>query len=94
MFREILMNAANDKAMTIIPINAELTSQQAAEHLHVSRQFLVQEADAGRIPFHKVGTHRRFMLSNVLEYQLRMHRESLEARQALADQTQELGLDD
>ena len=94
MFREILMNAANSEAMIIIPINAELTSQQAAEHLRVSRQFLVQEADAGRIPFHKVGSHRRFTFKDVLEYQQRMHRESLLARQALADQAQELGLDD
>lgn len=94
MFREILVNAANGKAMTIIPINADLTSQEVAEYLHVSRQFLVNEANAGRIAFRKVGTHRRFAFSDVLEYQHLTERESLTARQALADQAQELGLDD
>ena len=94
MFREILINAANGEAMTIIPINAELTSQEAAEYLNVSRQFLVQEADTGHIRFRKVGTHRRFAFPDVLEYQREMKRASLEARQALADQAQELGLDD
>ena len=94
MFREILNHAANGEAMTIIPVNADLTSQQAAEYLRLSRQFLVNEADAGRIAYRKIGTHRRFAFSDVLEYQSRLQHESLTARQALADQAQELGLDD
>ena len=94
MFREILNHAANGEAMTIIPVNADLTSQQAAEYLRLSRQFLVNEADAGRIAYRKIGTHRRFAFSDVLEYQNRLQHESLTARQALADQAQELGLDD
>jgi excisionase family DNA binding protein len=94
MFREILINVANGQSTTIIPHHAELTSQQAAEFLRVSRQFLVQEADAGRIQCHKVGTHRRFAFTEVLKYQQQMHQRSLEARQALADQAQELGLED
>ena len=55
---------------------------------------MVNEADAGRIAFRKIGTHRRLAFSDVLEYQTRLQHESLEARQALADQAQELGLDD
>jgi excisionase family DNA binding protein len=93
MLREILVNAASGKAMTIIPTNAELTSQEVAEYLQVSRQFLVNEADAGRIKFRKVGTHRRFAFSDVLEYERFTQRESQAARQALADQAQELELD-
>lgn len=94
MLREILVNAANGEAMTIIPVNPDLTSQEVAEYLHISRQFLVNEAEAGRIAYRKVGAHRRFAFSDVLEYQRLTEIESSEARQALADQAQELGLDD
>jgi excisionase family DNA binding protein len=94
MFHEILINAANGRSMSIIPLNAELTSQEAADHLGVSRQFLVQEADGGKIPFRKVGKHRRFAFTDILAYQSQMQQDSLEARQVLADQAQALNLDD
>jgi excisionase family DNA binding protein len=93
MLREILVNAANGEAMTIIPINAELTSQEAAEYLRVSRQFLINEAEAGRIPYRKIGSHRRFAFQDVLAYQRLTEEESLQARQALTDEAQVLGLD-
>jgi excisionase family DNA binding protein len=94
MLRDILTNTAKGQAITILPYNTELTSQEAAEYLHVSRQFLVGEADAGRIGFRRIGTHRRFAFEDILKYQQQTEQESLEARQALADQAQELGLDD
>ena len=93
VFRELLVNTANGEAITITPMNTDLTSQEAAAYLRVSRQFLVNEADAGRIRFHKIGTHRRFAFGDVLEYQRLTQQESLEARQALADEAQALGLD-
>jgi excisionase family DNA binding protein len=94
MLREILINTAQGQAITILPNNTELTSQEAADYLHVSRQFLVNEADAGRIQCRRIGSHRRFGLQEVIKYQRLTEQESLEARQALADQAQELGLDD
>lgn len=94
MLRDILTNAAQGQAITILPNNTELTSQEAADYLHVSRQFLVNEADAGRIQCRRIGSHRRFALQEVMKYQRLTEQESLEARQALADQAQELGLDD
>jgi excisionase family DNA binding protein len=94
MLRDILTNAAKGQAITILPYNTELTSQEAAEYLRVSRQFLVNEADAGRIQFRRIGSHRRFAFEEILKYQHLTEQESLEARQALTDQAQELGLDD
>jgi excisionase family DNA binding protein len=94
MLRDILTNTAKGQAITILPYNTEFSSQEAADYLHVSRQFLVNEADAGRIQYRRIGSHRRFAFEEILKYQHLTELESLAARQALTDQAQELGLDD
>jgi excisionase family DNA binding protein len=91
---QLLLHTANGKASLVTAFAEELSSAQAAEYLRVSRQFLVNEADAGRIAFRKVGTHRRFALKDVLAYHAMTEQESLDARQALSDQAQALGWDD
>jgi excisionase family DNA binding protein len=94
LLTQILEQTADGHAIATLSADAELTSQETADLLHVSRQHVVNEAEAGRLSFLKVGTHRRFRLDQVLEYQRAMLQTSLEARQALADQAQLLGLDD
>jgi excisionase family DNA binding protein len=93
ILREILMITSNSEAVTIIPNNAELTVEQVAEHLNVSVQFVMREASAGHILSRMVDTHRYFKFSDVLKYDRQMQRRSLEARRALSEQGQELGLD-
>jgi excisionase family DNA binding protein len=92
MLVETLKQMAQGHAVTLIPIHSEVTTQQAADLLNVSRPFLVKLLDEGRIPHKKVGRHRRIRLEDLMAFK---HRDDLE-REAAFDEmvalSQELGL--
>ena len=89
---DILDQMAQGHAVSLVPVQAELTTQQAADLLNVSRPFLVKQLEAGAIPFHKVGRHRRIRFADVMAYRERLDQQGIEAADELAAQAQELGL--
>ncbi|WP_287416375.1 helix-turn-helix domain-containing protein [Oceanithermus sp.] len=87
---DMLAQIARNEPVAIMPLEAQLTTKEAADLLGVSRPHLVKLLERGEIPFTRVGKHRRVLLKDVLEYQERIREEALDELQR---QAQELGLD-
>lgn len=92
LLRNLLTEMAQGHAVTILPVHAELTTQEAANLLNVSRPHLIKLLEDGQLPFSKVGTHRRISLENLLAYKRRRDEASEAAAQELVDQAQTLDL--
>ena len=93
MVADMLGMMAQRQPVVLLPQKMELSTQDAASFLNVSRPFVVKQTDAGRLPCRKVGRHRRILFDDLLAYQQVLHEETEAALQALADQAQALGLD-
>ncbi len=89
---EALSIVAEGGDATLVVVAHDLTTQEAADILGVSRPHLIKMLDAGEIPHYKVGTHRRLDVGDVITY--RRDRDALRraALDGLAAESQDLGM--
>lgn len=92
LLMEILQDIAAGSAVAVLRKDAELTTQQAADFLNVSRPFLVGLLEEGTVPHRKVGTHRRVRFDDVLRYKNDTDAARCRALDELAADAQELDM--
>lgn len=90
-FLQVLRLISSGKGFKLIPVGAELTTQQAADHLNVSRPFLVKLLEAGDIPFAKTGRHRRIKAEDLFAYKAKRDAQRGEALSDMAKLDAEKG---
>ncbi|MBL4837685.1 MAG: helix-turn-helix domain-containing protein [Kordiimonadaceae bacterium] len=89
LLRDLLADMAQGSAVTIVPMHAEMTTQQAANILNVSRPHLIKLLGQGELNFTKVGTHRRIRFEDLMEYKQKLKQQSAQAMDELVEQAQE-----
>ncbi len=88
---QVLDSFAHGEGVTVLPLQAELTTQQAADALNVSRPFLIGLLEAGQIAYRTVGTHRRVKAASLIRYLREDDARRQSAVDALSAETRELG---
>jgi excisionase family DNA binding protein len=82
---------ARGDSVTIVPVGQEMTTQQAADLLNVSRQYLVRLLNEGRIPYTKTGKHRRLRIEDVLAFKEQRDRDRNAKLDELTQMSEEVG---
>lgn len=94
LLAQLVHEMARGKAVAVLPMDTDLTTQEAADYLNVSRPYLIKLLEAGEIPFTTVGAHRRVRLDDVQKYQERLHRRNKRILDIMARASQRMGLYD
>jgi len=89
LLRDLLTEMAQGNAVTVVPTHAELTTQEAANLLNVSRPHLIKLLEEKRIPFSKTGAHRRIRYQDLRAYKQQRDAESHKLLDELTNQAQE-----
>jgi len=89
----VLTQVSQGNAISLMPMHQEISTQQAADLLSVSRPHLVKLLEQGNIPFRKVGSHRRVKLTDVMDYRGTVDKERNRALDELSQLSQDMGMD-
>ncbi|MBN3826076.1 helix-turn-helix domain-containing protein [Burkholderia sp. Ac-20384] len=87
---DILAELAGGNAVKVVPVHAELTTQEAADLLNVSRPHLIKLLESNALPYHRTGKHRRVRFSDLMHYKAERDQASADAMDELSRQAQEL----
>lgn len=82
---------ARGDSITVVPVGKEVTTQQAADILNISRQYLVRLLEDGRIPYRKTGKHRRLRIEDVLAFKAQRNKDRRAGLREISRLTQEFG---
>lgn len=91
---EVIKILNRGDSITLIPMDKELTTQQAADILNVSRPYFVKLLENGEIPYRKIGSHRRVIMQDLMEYRIKRINNRKDKLKELVDLSQELKLYD
>jgi len=94
LLKDIVRNMQLGRAVVLIPENQQLTTQRAADLLGFSRPHLIKLLEAGELPYHKAGSHRRIYLRDIAAYRKRRDAERKQALDRIAKEAYEAGLYD
>jgi excisionase family DNA binding protein len=92
LLARILAHMAAGQAVSVVPSHAELTTQQAADLLNVSRPFLIGLLDAEEIEYRRVGKHRRVRADSLMDYKRKDDQRRRDVADELTGLSQEMGL--
>ena len=92
LLRDLLADMAQGDAVAIVPLHAEMTTQQAADFLNVSRPYMITLLERGELRYTKVGTHRRIQCKELITYKDKIGQQSSDAMDELVKIAQESNL--
>ncbi len=92
LLRDLLADMAQGDAVAVVPLHSEMTTQQAADFLNVSRPYLITLLERGRLRYTKVGTHRRIQFKELIAYKDKIREQSSDAMDELVKLAQENNL--
>lgn len=91
LLARVVETLASGESIALVPVSQELTTQQAADLLNISRQYLVRQLEQGVLPYRMTGTHRRLRLEDVLAYKAEREMGRRKALDELSELTQAFG---
>jgi excisionase family DNA binding protein len=92
LLNAIIENMAQGKSIALMSTDAEISTQQAADILNVSRPHVIKLLEKGEIPFKKIGSHRRILLQDILKYEAKFKSDRRKHLDDLAKEAQKLNL--